>query len=288
MRLLVIHNPTSGSRSGNQKIVRELRTFLDAKDISHDILSTTSGKNAEKLLMDRADFDQLVIVGGDGTINETVNGLSVEVPVSIIPAGTGNDFLKNVPIKKSLSEQLEQILTGEDWRVDLGECNGRKFVNGIGIGFDGQIVHDMNGKKIPLLKGHAKYYYHVLTILASYRDRPFSYSIDGVQDAGNFILMTVGNGTTFGGGFKLMPDAKIDDGLLEICSVGPISAFRRFLNIGRLSGGTHGVLIEVTFAKATSVIIEDNELLYAHADGEDIGQPPFEIGILPAALTLRI
>ena len=146
----------------------------------------------------------------------------------------------------------------------------------------------MNGKKVPLLKGHAKYYYHVLTILASYKERSFSYTINDESASSDLILMTIGNGTTFGGGFKLMPDAKIDDGFLEVCKIGAISAVRRFLNISKLSNGSHGRLSEVSFEKAKSVRIDKNDLLYAHADGEDIGQPPYDIQILPKALTLRI
>ena len=102
------------------------------------------------------------------------------------------------------------------------------------------------------------------------------------------ILLTVGNGTTFGGGFKLMPEAKIDDGLLEICEIGKISGLRRFLNVNKLSGGTHGSLKEINFYQAKSVKIEANDMLFAHIDGERMGQPPFEIRILPKALQLRI
>ena len=172
--------------------------------------------------------------------------------------------------------------------IDLGICNDRKFANGVGIGFDGQIVEDMNGHKIPFLKGHAKYYYYVLQILASYVPRDFDYSMDGVSENKSLILMTVGNGTTFGGGFNLMPNAKIDDGLFEVCTIGNLSPIRRFLNIHRLSNGTHESLAEVHFYQSKSVVVKENPFLFAHIDGEQMGRPPYNIKVLPNALKLRI
>lgn len=85
-----------------------------------------------------------------------------------------------------------------------------------------------------------------------------------------------------------MPEAKINDGLLEICEIGKVSGLRRFLNIHKLSNGTHGSLKEINFHKAKTVRIEANDLLFAHIDGERMGQPPFEISILENALQLRV
>ncbi len=255
-----------------------------------EIFRTTSNTNAKNVVGDQLNnsFTDLVIIGGDGTINEAVNGLAYDIPITILPSGTGNDFFKNLPTSKKLQDQLNVLVKDNPWAIDLGVCNGRKFVNGVGIGFDGQIVEDMANRSVPMLRGHAKYYYHVLTILASYQERIFKFSLDGNAYEQDLILMTIGNGTTFGGGFKLMPEAKLDDGMLEICTIGPISALRRFLNISSLSNGSHGKLKEVTFHQANKLNIEENEHLFAHMDGERIGSPPFEIKVLPKALKLRI
>jgi YegS/Rv2252/BmrU family lipid kinase len=289
-KLFILNNPTSGGRSRNQRVMREVQDFVEAKQIHFELVLTQADRNAQAAVRERMDdtFTDLLIVGGDGTISESVNGLNRDIPVSIIPAGTGNDFVKMLGLGKTLQEQLETTLSGHLKRFDLGVCNGRKFVNGVGIGFDGQIVEDMKRKRVPLLTGHAKYYYHVLQILASYKERAFDFKIDESSHSEPLILMTIGNGTTFGGGFKLMPNARIDDGLLEVCTIAPIASVRRFLNIGKLSNGTHGALPEVHFYQAKSVRVEDNPLLFAHLDGEAIGQPPFEITISENALALRV
>lgn len=288
MKFLIVSNPTSGGRRKNQKTLRSLVSFLEQKSLNYELKTTQKKGDGTRIVSESQDIDHLVVVGGDGTINESINGLSNDIPVSIVPAGTGNDFVKNVPLKKSLDDQFDRILNGNDWKIDLGECNGRKFVNGIGIGFDGQIVEDMQTRQVPLLKGHAKYYYHVLTILASYRDRPYQFELDRRPGKERLILMTIGNGTTFGGGFKLMPNAQLDDGLLEVCTIGPIGALRRFLNISKLSSGSHGRLDEVEFHQAKEIRVEASSMLYAHMDGEAIGLPPFDVKVLPGAMTLKV
>ncbi len=289
-KLLIVNNPTSGGRKKNIQVLRELNTFLSENNLNAIFQPTNANSNAWETIESQLDdtFTDLIVVGGDGTINEAVNGLKFDIPMTIIPAGTGNDFVKNVPIGKTLFEQMKVLTRNKIKKVDLGICNGRKFANGIGIGFDGQIVEDMNGKKVPVLKGHGKYMYHVLQILASYKERRFNYSQDGEDFEKSLILMTVGNGTTYGGGFKLMPEAKVDDGLLDVCTIGPTSPAKRFLNINKLSNGTHGSMKEVDFHLVKSVSIQENPLLFAHADGEQIGKPPFDIKVLPSALKLRI
>jgi YegS/Rv2252/BmrU family lipid kinase len=287
-KIFVIWNPFAGGKA--LKICKALSDVLNQKEIDYQVFDTNESKSATKTVSEFLDesFTDLIIIGGDGTINESVNGLKYDIPVSILPAGTGDDFIKNLSIGKTLDEQIGTAINGEIKLIDLGQCNDRKFVNGVGIGFDGQIVEDMASKRVPLLKGHVAYYYHVLRILGGYRERLFNYQIDDQAYEKDLILLTVGNGTTFGGGFRLMPEAKIDDGLLEVCEIGKVSGLRRFLNINKLSGGTHGSLKEVNFYKSKRVFIDKNSMLYAHIDGERMGQPPFEIRILPKALRLRV
>ncbi|MEP5611566.1 MAG: diacylglycerol kinase family protein [Cyclobacteriaceae bacterium] len=287
-RLFVVGNRFSGNKKTG-KVLHEFSSFLQAKEIPFEIYDTNQDGNAilTTKRLDKA-FTDLVVIGGDGTINESVNGLAYDIPVSIIPAGTGNDFVKNVTLGKTQRDQFETAIMGEVKRIDLGKCNDRIFLNGVGIGFDGQIVEDMASKRVPLLKGHAAYYYHVLRILGSYGVKTFEYQVDDRLHQEKLILLAVGNGTTFGGGFKLMPEAKVDDGLLEVCSIGDLSPIGRFLNIHRLSNGSHGKLGLVDFHQVKSLHVAENEMLFAHIDGERMGQPPFDFKVVPQSLRLRV
>lgn len=286
--LFIVWNPASGGKS--QKIVQAFASFLDQRHITYTLQNTTHTANATAVVQQHmhVHHTDLIIVGGDGTIHEAINGLKVDVPVSIIPAGTGDDFAKMVNLGSSMQACFEVALNGRIIPIDLGLCNQTKFINGIGIGFDGQIVEDMITKRVPLLKGHAAYYYHVLRILGGYHERPFSYHLNGADYTKNLILLTIGNGSTFGGGFRLMPQAKIDDGLLEVCEIGKLAPLMRFLNIHRLSSGTHGELSMVNYYQTRSITIDENPALYAHIDGERLGTPPFHIKVLPQALQLRV
>ncbi|MEP1034204.1 diacylglycerol kinase family protein [Ekhidna sp.] len=287
-KIFVIWNPFAGGDA--KTLCEKLSVRLKELKIAHHVFDTVKSMSATKAVSDSLDesFTDLIIVGGDGTINESINGLKYDIPVGIVPAGTGDDFIKNVSIGKSTSERIQTAIDGEIMRVDLGQCNERKFVNGVGIGFDGQIVEDMTSKRIGFLKGHAAYYYHVLRILGGYKERTFSFSLDGKAHKKDLILLAIGNGTTFGGGFKLMPRSKVNDGKLDICEIGALSPFRRFLNISKLSNGTHGSLKEVEFHQVNEITVEANDTLFAHIDGEQIGKPPFKVKILPNALQLRV
>lgn len=287
-KIFIIWNPFAGGDA--QSHCKKLSERLGEFEIEHHIFDTIKSMSAERVVSESLDgsFTDLIIVGGDGTINESINGLKYDIPVGILPAGTGDDFIKNVSVGESLKEKIQTAIDGKVIRIDLGQCNDRKFANGVGIGFDGQIVEDMTSKRVSFLKGHAAYYYHVLRILGGYKERTFKYSLDGIAHEKELILLAVGNGTTFGGGFKLMPNAKINDGFLDICEIGKLSPVRRFLNVMRLSKGTHGSLNEVTFHKVKEILIEENDLLFAHIDGEQIGKPPFKIRILPEALQIRV
>lgn len=272
------------------KTAKKALQFLEAQDIPCQLRETTLEQNAQKIAEIHLDptHTDLVVIGGDGTINEAVNGMGESKAVlSILSNGTGNDFIKNITIGPTVDEQLDTVVHGKTRTIDLGVCNGRKFLNGVGIGFDGQIVRDMLHKKT-WLSGHAAYYYHVLRILASYKERTFQFSLDDTAMEKDLILMTVGNGTTFGGGFKLTPHAQLDDGLLDVCLIGPISAARRFLNVPSLSKGTHHHLPEIDLIKTKTLKIAANPLLEGHIDGEHMGTPPFKIEIADKALTVRV
>lgn len=286
--IFIVCNPASGNKKGS-KVTRSLADFLTQQQIDFEIGETSPGLSADKLVAGKLSntVTDLIVIGGDGTVNQAVNGLKYDLPVGIIPTGSGNDYVKNLAIGKKTSDHIQTAVHGTEQRVDLGLVNNRKFLNGIGIGFDGQIVHEMAERAVPFLSGQAKYYYHVLHILSSYRQRTFDFSVDGEALTKDLILMTIAKGTTFGGGFKLTPHAQLTDGRLAVCEVGPLPAWKRYANILRLQNGSHDKLKEVTLYHADRVKIEANPLLSGHIDGEDLGKPPFDVSVIRGGLRIR-
>ena len=284
----VLINPQSG-HGKSQKIGIKVADFFRHHEIKFTVFETQNDCRGTQTVEENlnAAFTDLMIIGGDGTINEAINGLNIDLPVSIIPSGSGNDFVKNINIGSTLETQLKTALSGPVNRIDIGLCNDRKFINGVGIGFDGQIAADMIYRKVPFLRGQLKYYYHVLHILGSYQYRDFDLTIDQVPQRQNLILLTIANGTTFGGGFKLTPHAKLNDGKLSVCTIGMLSPLQRYLKVLTLQEGSHHRLKEVSLFDATELIIGANAQLEAHIDGEYFNQPPFSVSILPSALQIR-
>ncbi|MEQ6118075.1 diacylglycerol kinase family protein [Reichenbachiella sp. MALMAid0571] len=288
-KALVVYNPASG-RLKSEKILEKLIPELRKSGIAYHLLETQAGESTPASIDFKIDqtFTDVIAVGGDGTLNHTLNGIkNYNVVFNIISAGSGNDFVKNINIGRTIDDQIKTIIDGSVMRVDVGQCNEQLFLNGVGLGFDGQIVSDMLHKK-SWLKGHLKYYYHVLKILATFKTIPLKYGIHGRQYDKHTLLLVAANGTTFGGGFKLTPDARISDGFLDVCSIGNISPINRFLNIHKLSKGTHRSMEQVHFDKIKSIRIEGNPLIVGHIDGEFLGSPPFDIKVLPGFLKLRV
>jgi diacylglycerol kinase (ATP) len=286
-KVFVLVNPVSG-KGKSLKALALLRDLLDANEIQYAVFQTEKNKNGWQTVASHLDkhFSDLIILGGDGTINEAVNGLKYDIPVSIVPCGTGNDYVKCLKIGKHLKEQINTAVFGHPIPVDVGVCNDRKFLNGVGIGFDGQIVFDLVTQKT-WIQGVAKYYYHVLKILSSYKAKPFSFLVDGQTNTKPLILLCIAKGTTFGGAFRLVPNSKLDDGKLHVCEIGDLKPLKRFLNIGRLGKGSHFVLKEVKNFTSEKLIVHSQPQLHAHIDGEYFGNPPFAFGVLPKSLKIR-
>jgi len=286
---LVVLNPKAGN-GRSSRIASKLFSYLTDKGLSFEVIETFGGlRKNEKIKSFSRDIHETIVIGGDGTLNEVINASNLDHSIiSIIPAGTGNDFQKNIKIGASLKERFETIINGVTMKIDVGSCNDYKFINGVGVGFDGQIVWEMLNNRT-ILNGHAAYYYHVIKILSGYREKSFSYLIDNTEVNRKLILLTIANGTTFGGGFRLTPHAKLDDGKLAVCEIGKLSPKQRFLNLHRLKNGSHNYLKTVNFYSTERIIVNNNEPgLVAHIDGELLGEPPFNIGIIPRKLKVRV
>lgn len=186
-----------------------------------------------------ADKDaHFVVCGGDGTLNEVVNGImhagtNDTVKISVIPTGSGNDFVKNFPIK------------GVEKRVDAMKYNDRYGINVINIGFDGKVAANVNKyKRVASFNGSLAYIMSVVEMLFKPLGEEYEITIthangDVTQLAGNYLLAVVANGAYYGGGFKAAPLAELDDGLLEVILVKKISRLTFIKLVADYRRGTH-------------------------------------------------
>lgn len=287
-KLLLVINPAAGKPSWEKRLIK-LENKLQDAGLRYERFFTEQnglGKLAYTLNKDPL-FTELLVFGGDGTLNYVVNEMGVrQLPISIVSSGTGNDSVKSLHGILDFDKQVDIAIHGKISKFDLGICNGRYFVNGFGIGFDGQVVKEMLLRKRKK-RGHLDYLLTVLRIISGFKEKKLRFSIDGVEFEKNILLLTVSNGTTFGGGFVINPKAIANDGWLDVCLLKEIPAPMRFWHLPKLRTGSHYKLEACEFYRAKKLIIKPAQDLVAHLDGEYLGLPPFVISVMRESLLVR-
>ncbi len=219
--LTFIVNPTAGSGRA-LKIEKQLREALEARGTEAVFLRTQEPGHATVLAREAAQQEGctgVVAVGGDGTCYEVACGLKgTEAPLGIIPAGTGNDFIKTVGIPKKPLEALELILRGNARPVDVGQVNDRLFLNVSGTGFDVTVLDfTLSAKKY--VKGILPYLIGLVRGIRHYKPVHMRFTADGVTEERDVLICSVANGRFFGGGIPICPDAAPDDGFFDLVVV---------------------------------------------------------------------
>ena len=219
--LTFIVNPTAGNGYAI-KIEQLLENEMAHRGDVCRFVHTTEPGHATTLAREAAlnpDCTGVVAVGGDGTAFEVACGLMhTDIPLGIIPAGTGNDFIKTVGIPKKPKEALEFILTHQPRPVDVGGLNERLFLNVCGTGFDVTVLdYTLAAKKY--CRGMLPYLIGLIHGILHYKPVHVRFTADGRTEERDVLICSVANGRFFGGGIAICPDATADDGLLDLVVV---------------------------------------------------------------------
>lgn len=258
--------------------------------IPYTLLLTTAEKGGDKLVSEHFSdqYTELLVLGGDGTFHEVINGLDdFSLPIGIVQSGTGNDFSKALGPPLSLIEQLEIALSERVGPIDLGVCNDRLFHNGVGIGFDGWVAHRTAALRKTRPSSVWSYYQAVTEGIFGFRSPQLEFSNDLRNERKKHFMITVGNGVAFGGGFRVTPSAKVDDGCLDVCAVQKVSIPGRLWRLPFLTLGKHLRLPAVNYFQTDKLSIHTPTSIAAHIDGEVFEATSFEIEIRPQLLKLR-
>jgi diacylglycerol kinase (ATP) len=264
-----------------------------------ELLLTTGRRHGEQLGREAAQRGRsVIVVGGDGTLAEVANGiLSVKQPAQVslglVAAGNGNDYAWNtLKLPRDPAAALEVALEGEVATVDAGIVNGRYFINSLGIGLDANIAAAAEElKRYPFLRGKMLYWAASLReILFHYGRCPWLKVCPDEEEADGrlYAVSAVSVGPTYGGGFRINPQADSRDGLLDLCMIVKPSKLRALRILGMVSTGQHTVQPEVKMRRVRSVLMESRDTVFAHLDGEVIQANRFEARSLPGALRVRV
>ena len=288
VKVKVILNPVAGrgrALKAKPQILKALLAYnaeLHLEETKGDYHATEIARQAV-----RAGFDLIVVAGGDGTINQVVNGLGEErIPIGIIGCGTGNDFARALGMPADPVAAVHRVMTGETQLVDLCRVNQRYFVSSVGIGFDGEVAFHAN-RGFRWVRGKTAYLCSIFKTLFSYRAQRIKLTVDGLVMEFNSLLVAVTNSPTYGGGYKINPEALINDGLFDVCAVQYMSRPEIIACLPLLLPGWHRSLKKVRMAKGRSITVESAEPFYYQLDGEVLTDKSLRFTMLPRALAVK-
>lgn len=230
---------------------------------------------------DFVSFSDVWVVGGDGTLNYFINHYpDVKLPLMIFKGGTGNDFHWLLYRDCSLEEQIEIGLAGSSKTVDAGVCNGKLFLNGLGVGFDGAVASTLQGKKKKA--GKISYLIAILKMIFTFKEQLFKLKMEKREINGKLLMINIMNGKRAGGGFYVTPDAEVNDGLFQANVVSPLSIVRRLRYLPIIEKGKHSDLSCIDYFSTSSMQIKSPQFFHAHLDGEYLTAKEIEVAILPS------
>jgi YegS/Rv2252/BmrU family lipid kinase len=239
----------------------------------------------------------LVAVGGDGTVNEVVNGIAGrDVELSILPRGTGTDFVRTFGIPRRFERAVEVAVRGEPRSIDVGvgtyrawdgETRELRFANIASVGMSGAIAKRTN-ETTKAFGGKASYLWATLAVFAGWRSTEIEVVADGERRSARMHDVVVANGRYFGGGMMMCPEADPADGLLDVLLIGDLTKRDLILTLPKTYRGRHLPHPKAEVLRVSTVEIDAPEPLPVELDGEQPGTTPVRFAVEPRAISLRV
>lgn len=303
-KLFIIFNPQAGrGRAAGRRT--ELERALQSLGLPFELYLTHTPDAASHLARQAIEqgYERLVVVGGDGTLNQVSNAMmnnqaGDNIALGLVPVGTGNDFIKSLENLRAndIGGAVAHLASSSTRQIDIGQVQlvragtqqpiTRYFLNNLALGIDAVVA--ANAQQVPLLTGLPAYLAGAAQALSSYRIHPMTVRFNGSELRQGLLLATVANGRCQGGGFWLTPSAQLDDGLLDLCLVERLPAYQIVPYMLRALRGTHTGLARVHIAQARRITVEYSAPTLVITDGEVIATDAqhLEVAVLPCALQI--
>jgi diacylglycerol kinase (ATP) len=258
--LVLLYNSISGSGLGKKQAQNAMH-FLDQKQIPY--------KSYCDNWPETFDSKQTIwLFGGDGTLNFFLNkyGL-ITNSIALFAGGTGNDVHHKIYGEKSTEEMCDFLLyKAEAKATDVAQCNGEYFINGVGIGFDGEVLKGMS--KIRKLGGHLGYLMQVLKVVFSYKEVAFKLTFNGKSENQKLLLLNIANSDRTGGGFRISPLADMQDGKLNLLRCHALPVFKRLRYLPAIQKGKHLGLPFIEHETLSKIQVQTAHAVSYQLDGE--------------------
>jgi len=288
MQINIILNPVAG-HGRPVKVLPRVEQELDSHGIGYEVYENRYPGHATELASQLEDAGSaIVVIGGDGSVREVVNGLSsARTPLGIIPAGMGNDLSRSLGISKKIRRATRTLLDSNTRVIDLG-VDGDKLFSVMGVGFPADVVKTFKGMRNGMFNGSMVYLLSVLRSLSNLRTHDITLGLDGQTKHCQACAVFVMNSRFTGGGIELIPQAKVADGLLDVAVIKRVGKIELALALQKAYRGEHVNHPKIEFYQGRSVDISSQERLIKMIDGELEGETPASIKIVPGARTVLV
>ncbi len=288
--IVLISNPTAKKASG--KKVALASYYLQSKGFEVEVLFTEKKGDAENLAREAVKKSPylLIAAGGDGTVNEVINGIAgTQMPMAVMPLGTTNVLAKELGIPENIREAMDAAVRGRRRVVSLGKITlvnppspvTRYFCLMAGIGFDGEAVRGIN-ETLKKISGKGAYIYSGIRTLSRFDPGLLAFTIDGKPYSGYSAI--IGNASRYGGNFRVAPDARIDNPYLYVCLFKGKKRLDTLRYVLGIVTGSHLKFRDVEYLRAEQIRISGSA--HVQIDGDYIGMTPAEVSAVPDSLRL--
>jgi YegS/Rv2252/BmrU family lipid kinase len=293
VRALLIQNPAAGQAAWDAEVAAAAATLREA-GWQVATRRTAGPGDATAFARDAvADgLDVVVVAGGDGTVNEALQGLAGQcrTALAVLPGGTVNVWATELGLGRRETGLARAIATGRRRTIDLGRVNDRYFLMMASAGFDAEANAEVRGPlaRLKRLAGPFAYVLSALRTATRYRGETVTLDIDGEVITSRVLMLVAGNTRLYGGIAEITYEARADDGLLDVCVLcgrGPLDLLRRWRSVLRRRLDDDPAII---YRKARRVVLDPAQPLRVQADGEDVGQTPATFQVVPDALAVIV
>ena len=296
MKHLFIINPAAGKYDQTGEFTQKIRGACDAKGVDYEILVSRAAGDCTKIAQAAAATGEPIRIyacGGDGTLNECVNGAAglQNVAVTHFPCGTGNDFIKMFGDEKERFFHLEELVNGEVRPLDVIECCGRYSINICSVGVDARIGTEVHKySRIPLIGGATGYVVSTVVNLVKGITQKLSVRGCGMEYEGGTTLICACNGRFYGGGFNPLPEARPDNGELEFLVVKDVTRLQFATLVGKYAQGRWRELPQkfVTHLTGSHLEIEGDEEMVVNIDGEALYSKCVNFDVCPGGVNFIV
>lgn len=287
---LIAINPTSGQGRG-ATMGTKVAGYCSSKGIDYEIITGVSAQSLsialkEKISRNRVLLDGIIAVGGDGLAHLILqSAVPANIPIAFIPGGTGNDFVRTLGWSlDEITAYLQRVFETSPANIDLGLVDGEWFAAVLSSGFDAVVNERANVLKWP--KGPMRYNAAMALELPKFKAIHYEIELDDRVISTQAMLIAIGNGSSYGGGMRVCPDANLQDGLFDVMILRPVSIPEFIRVFPKVYSGKHIHHPEVDVYRSKRVRIEADTVAYA--DGERIGQLPISAECVMGALSTWI